>query len=91
MATSLLANLASEETLNDTLANISYLLVGIMEKMPRIDSTDRQTVNVETGSIVISGVPTVTLGTMGAASPHAIPMHTANIGAAHIYNNIEIN
>jgi len=81
------------------------LLAEIAEKLPRVDANDRvmtnggditQPVSLSTlatvttvGTVTTSG----TLQNLGAASRPAdgIPMHLANAGAMHLYNNIIVS
>lgn len=75
------------------MSQLSVFLSAIMAKLPRIDGASRVAVAIETGSVSISGTPTVvassvqTLGTLTRPAD-AIPLHMSNIAALHIYNNI---
>lgn len=93
------ADLATE----DTTQTLLYLLTAILEKMPRVDNADRLVItSVEAGSqavTVSSGtVTTVTTVTtvgnqtnLGGRDATNIPQAVANMGTAHIYNNIIVS
>lgn len=100
-ASSILGGINQEATQQELLAQATYLLFAILEKMPRVDVNDRLVVNpsestspVTVSSGTITTVSTVTaLQNLGAqARPaDAIPMHMGNAGAMHIYNNILVS
>lgn len=90
------ADLATE----DTTQTLLYLLTAILEKMPRVDNADRLVVtSVEAGSqavTVSSGTVTTvtTVGNqtnLGGRDATNIPQAVANMGTAHIYNNIIVS
>lgn len=96
MAQSLLAGLNLEETQQELLTQMTYLLLGIFEKMPRLDSNDRLIVNPSesTAPVAISSgtVSTVSnITNVGGRDATNIAYATANIGCAHIYNNIIVS
>lgn len=99
MADSILAGLNLEATQQELLSEAVMLLNGIFEKMPRIDSADRVVTSGSevTQPISIAASQTLatvtTLATLGAASrpADAIPMHVANIGSFHLYNQIIVS
>lgn len=94
----LFGELNLEATQQEMLAQMTLLLAAILEKLPRVDVNDRMTVNVETGTL-----PSLTtasdltrlnnFGTAGVTSKpaDAIPMHLANAGTMHIYDNIKVS
>lgn len=94
----LFGDLNLEATQQEMLAQMTLLLAAILDKLPRVDVNDRMMVNVETGTL-----PTLTtasdltrlnnMGTTGITSKpaDAIPMHIANAGTMHIYNNIQVS
>lgn len=88
----------------DLLDTILYVLNNIFEKLPRTDNADRSTVNVETGTVTVSSLPTLaavttvsTVSTIGniqnfsGGNTAGIPMHLSNIGAYHLYDKISIS
>lgn len=93
MAQSLLAGLNLEETQQELLTQMTYLLVGILEKMPRLDGNDRLIVNPSesTSPITISSGTVSNITALGGKDSANIAYATANIGCAHIYNNIIVS
>ena len=90
------ADLATE----DTTQTLLYLLTAILEKMPRVDNADRLVItSAEAGSqavTVSSGTVTTvtTVGNqtnLGGRDTTNIPQAVANMGTAHIYNNIIVS
>ena len=90
------ADLATE----DTTQTLLYLLSAILEKMPRVDNADRLVItSVEAGAqavTVSSGTVTTvtTVGNqtnLGGRDATNIPQAVANMGTAHIYNNIIVS
>lgn len=73
-----------------------YYLAAILSKMPRVDTNARMVVNQETGSTVISSGTVTTVGTVsnqtniGGRDASNTAFALANIGTAHIYNNIQV-
>jgi hypothetical protein len=93
------AGLSQEET-NLTMLQ---LLAAILDKLPRVDANDRLLVNASevaaaTAAVTLASLATVSnltaLNTFGsgvtARPADAIPIHIANFGAQHIYNNIVV-
>lgn len=85
---------------DDTLQTCLFLLGMIAEKLPRVDNQDRQIVTLaESSGGAITSVTTVTnltnllnLGLFaGANSANAAPLHFANIGAQHLYQQIIVS
>lgn len=76
-----------------------YLLNAILEKMPRVDTNDRMTTNIETGTVNVGSGTVTTVTTVGTVSnqtniggrdaSHAT-FALANMSALHIYNNIQV-
>lgn len=93
MAQSLLAGLNLEETQQELLTQMTYLLLGIFEKMPRLDSNDRLIVNPSesTAPVTISSGTVSNITNVGGRDATNIAYATANIGCAHIYNNIIVS
>ncbi len=87
----------------DTNQAIVQLLAAILDKLPRTDTNDRLIVN---GSEIAAATAAVTLASLATVSnltalnalgsgvtsrpADAIPLHTANMGALHIYDNIRV-
>jgi hypothetical protein len=90
-----LAGLSAEETQQ----LILLALLEMKERMPRIDTLDRQAVSIEAGSVGVSGTVSA-LTTLTAAQSvgqgatirplDAAPVHWANAGAEHIYRQIVV-
>ncbi len=87
------ADLATE----DTIQTLLYLLTAILEKMPRVDNADRLVItSVEAGSqaVTVSSGTVTTVGNqtnLGGRDATNIPQAIANMGTAHIYNNIIVS
>lgn len=95
------AGMSQEET------NYAILgaLLAILDKLPRTDANDRvmisgtevtQTVAVATNQTLSTLTDLVRVNTFGSAAAtakpaDAIPVHLANIGALHIYDNIKVS
>ena len=96
-----LVNAFGDLSLEETQQAVLYLLALMSDKMARLDTADRMTVNVETGAITASIASAQTLATvtavtalhLGAASRAAdlIPHNAAQMGALHLYNNIIVS
>jgi hypothetical protein len=103
-ATSLLGGINQEASQQELLAQATFLLYSILEKMPRVDTADRLVVNpsestspVTISSGTVTTVSTVTSVTQvasvvnfGSASRpgDCLPLHMGNAGAMHVYNNL---
>lgn len=91
----LFGDVALETTQEQLLAHATLLLSAILEKMARVDTADRMAVVIESGAL--STVTDLTrLNTFGmpgvtAKPADAIPMHLANAGTMHIYDNIKVS
>lgn len=104
-ATSVLAGLNEEATQLELLGNITVLLTAMLANMPRVDTAKRVVIGNETTQAVTVSSGTVTTvttaadvtrvnsyGTSATAKPaDAIPLHMANAGSMHIYNNIVVS
>lgn len=96
------------ETADDTdlLETINFLLNSIFNKLPRKDTSERSVVNIETGTVAVSSLPTLasvtTVSTVSTVSNITninnfaggnavmIPAHVSNMGALHLYDKISI-
>ena len=100
----MLANLFEGMSTESSLQAILQVLIAMHEKMPRLDVNDRMTINAESGngiSVSLNSAQTLatvtnvtTLANMtnlGTTTANGIPYHIANLGAAHIYNNIVVS
>lgn len=94
------ANLATETgQLDDKQLQeaILFALLAMLEKMPRLDAADRVIVTNGEGSHAISLNGNQTLATLsnqtniGGRDASNIAFAMANIGTAHIYNNIVVS
>lgn len=86
------ATLAALADLNETMI---YLTHSILEKMPRVDTNDRMTVNIEAGTLptvsYVTQVGTVIDQTnFGGRSAAYTAGAMANAGAMYLYNNIMV-
>lgn len=97
-----MVNALGDLSLEETQQAVLYLLALMSDKMARLDTADRMTVNVETGAITASIAASQTLATvtavtalqnLGAASRAAdlIPHNVSQMGALHLYNNIIVS
>lgn len=98
-ATSILAGLNEEATQLEVLGNVTVLLAEILANMPRIDTARRLVIGNETTQTVsLSTLATVTtVGTVsnqtniGGRDAGNVVYAMANMGTAHIYNNIVVS
>lgn len=76
-------------TLSETM---NYFLSSVLEKMPRVDATDRVIVNTTetTAPVTISSGTVTTLTGLGGRDATYIPVALANAGANYIYDNVRI-
>ena len=97
------ADIASETTqseikqLSDALL---YFASAIMDKIPRLDSVDRSVVNVETGTIAVSALPTLAAVTtltnltnvqnFIGGNTNNIPNNLSDAGLMRIYDGIKV-
>ena len=103
-ATSILGGISQEATQEELLGNMTLLLAAILEKLPRTDANDRAIVNTsDQGNVTVAIAATQTLATVttvgtvsnqtnigGRDASHAA-YALANMGTAHIYNNIIVS
>lgn len=91
----LFGDVALETTQEQLLAHVTFMLSAILEKMARVDTANRMAVSIETGALIsvgdlgrlnAFGMPGVT-----SRPADAVPMHLANAGTMHIYNNIQVS
>ena len=97
----LLGELSLEASQQELLAQATYYLAAILDRLPRIDNNDRVIVNTsDQGNVTVALASAQTLGTVSALSnqtslggrdmSHA-QMMKANAGCMHIYNNILVS
>ena len=106
-ATSILGGISQEATQQELLAHATILLAAILENMPRTDANARAIVNTsDQGNVTVALAPAQTLTTVatvttvatignqvnfgGRDASHAA-YALANMGTAHIYNNIIVS
>lgn len=69
-----------------------YFATAILEKLPRLDATDRAAVTVETTVPSVATVVNMTnLNNLAGGNTALIPTHMGNIGALHLYNQITVS
>ena len=97
-ATSILGGISQEATQQELLAHATILLAAILESMPRTDANARAIVNTsDQGNVTVALAASQTLATVsnqtnigGRDASHAA-YALANMGTAHIYNNIIVS
>ena len=100
-ATSILGGIGQEATQQELLAHATLLLAAILESMPRTDANARAIVNTsDQGNVTVALAASQTLATVttvgnqtnigGRDASHAA-YALANMGTAHIYNNIIVS
>ena len=103
-ATSILGGIGQEVTQQELLAHATLLLSAILESMPRTDANQRAIVNTsDQGNVTVAIAATQTLATVttvgtvgnqtnigGRDASHAA-YALANMGTAHIYNNLIVS
>lgn len=103
-ATSILGGISQEATQQELLAHATILLAAILESMPRTDANARAIVNTsDQGNVTVALAASQTLATVSTVSTvsnqtniggrdasHAA-YALANMGTAHIYNNIIVS
>ena len=97
-STSLLAGLNQEASQQELLAQTTLLLAAILDRLPRLDGNDRAIVNTsDQGNVTVALATAQTLATVttmtnqtnvGGRDASHMAVATANMGTAHIYNNI---
>ena len=100
-ATSILGEISQEATQQELLAHATLLLAAILESMPRTDANARAIVNTsDQGNVTVTLAASQTLGTVntvgnqtniGGRDASNTAYALANMGTAHIYNNIVVS
>ena len=100
-ATSILGGISQEATQQELLAHATLLLAAILENMPRTDANARAIVNTsDQGNVTVTLAASQTLGTVntvgnqtniGGRDASNTSYALANMGTAHIYNNIIVS
>ena len=106
-ATSILGGISQEATQQELLAHATILLAAILENMPRTDANARAIVNTsDQGNVTVALAASQTLGTVttvntvstvsnqtniGGRDASNTAYALANMGTAHIYNNIIVS
>lgn len=95
-ATSILGGISQEATQQELLAHATILLAAILESMPRTDANARAIVNTsDQGAMAVGTVTTVTTvgnqTNIGGRDASNTTYALANMGTAHIYNNIIVS
>ena len=100
-ATSILGGISQEATQQELLAQATLLLAAILESMPRTDANARAIVNTsDQGNVTVAIAASQTLTTVGTVSNQTsiggrdasnTAYALANMGTAHIYNNIIVS
>ena len=103
-ATSILGGISQEATQQELLTHATLLLAAILESMPRTDANARAIVNTsDQGNVTVAIAATQTLATVttvgtvsnqtsiGGRDASNTAYALANMGTAHIYNNIIVS
>lgn len=100
-ATSILGGIGQEVTQQELLAHATLLLSAILESMPRTDANARAIVNTsDQGNVTVALAASQTLATVttvgnqtniGGRDASNTAYALANMGTAHIYNNIIVS
>lgn len=103
-ATSILGGISQEATQQELLAHATLLLAAILESMPRTDANARAIVNTsDQGNVTVALAASQTLATVttvstvsnqtniGGRDASNTAYALANMGTAHIYNNIIVS
>ena len=103
-ATSILGGISQEATQQELLAHATLLLTAILENMPRTDANARAIVNTsDQGNVTVALAASQTLATVttvstvsnqtniGGRDASNTAYALANMGTAHIYNNIIVS
>lgn len=100
-ATSILGGISQEATQEELLGHMSLLLAAILENMPRTDANARAIVNTsDQGNVTVALAASQTLTTVstvgnqtniGGRDASNTAYALANMGTAHIYNNIIVS
>lgn len=89
----------TQEDVRDTLEALLTLLAGIFEKMPKLDAQDRVIIqaNESTTAVTLSSGTVTTasnvtnLNNFAGGNTAGVPVHLANVGALHLYNQIIVS
>ena len=100
-ATSILGGISQEATQQELLAHATLLLAAILENMPRTDANARAIVNTsDQGNVTVALATSQTLNAVttvgnqtniGGRDASNTSYALANMGTAHIYNNIIVS
>ena len=100
-ATSILGGISQEATQQELLTHATLLLAAILESMPRTDANARAIVSTsDQGNVTVAIAASQTLTTVGTVSNQTsiggrdasnTAYALANMGTAHIYNNIIVS
>lgn len=103
-ATSILGGISQEATQQELLTHVTLLLAAILENMPRTDANARAIVNTsDQGTVTVALAASQTLTTVstvntvsnqtsiGGRDASNTAYALANMGTAHIYNNIIVS
>lgn len=100
-ATSILGGISQEATQQELLAHATILLAAILESMPRTDANARAIVNTsDQGNVTVAIAASQTLSAVttvgnqtniGGRDASNTAYALANMGTAHIYNNIIVS
>ena len=100
-ATSILGGISQEATQQELLAHATLLLAAILESMPRTDANARAIVNTsDQGNVTVALAASQTLTAVstvgnqtniGGRDASNTSYALANMGTAHIYNNIIVS
>ncbi len=100
-ATSILGGISQEATQQELLAHATILLAAILESMPRTDANARAIVNTsDQGNVTVAIAASQTLSAVttvgnqtniGGRDASNTTYALANMGTAHIYNNIIVS
>ena len=77
--------------LNETMI---YLVSSLLSQQPRLDANNRAAVNVETGSVTVGSITTLTnmtnLNNFAGGNTALVPFYLGDAGATTIYDLIEV-
>lgn len=100
-ATSILGGIGQEATQQELLTHATLLLAAILENMPRTDANARAIVNTsDQGNVTVAIAASQTLSAVttvgnqtniGGRDASNTAYALANMGTAHIYNNIIVS
>jgi hypothetical protein len=100
------ADIASETTQSEIMQLVDAMLffaTAILKKTPRLDNLDRSVVNIETGSVAVSSLPTLaavtTVSTLtnltnvnnfSGGNANHVPNNLSDAGLMRIYDSIKV-